>query len=161
MVVRARCIPGHRIVIEAHDDPAVPCEVGAAIRRLEALRQYFVAESVDEHRLEMQIHQENCCKEFPGEYARRAVISLFPRVASLFPDVGDRFLSSMEVDRLDAARFATFDDDDAKCQELECRYTTIEWKRIVGHESLRKWLEAGAYHPYFVSEGLDIGPKYR
>lgn len=83
------------------------------------------------------------------------------RVASLFLDVGDRFLSSMEVNGLESARSATFDDDDAKCKELEGQYTTVEWKRIVGHESLRKWLEAGAYHPYLVFEGLYLGPKYR
>lgn len=62
VVFKATCIPGHRIVIETHDDPVDPCEVGAAIHRLEALRQHLVAESVDEQQLEMQIHQGNCCK---------------------------------------------------------------------------------------------------
>ena len=32
---RAHCIPGHRIVIEAHEDRTDPCETGAAMRRLE------------------------------------------------------------------------------------------------------------------------------
>jgi hypothetical protein len=50
VVFRATCIPGHRIIIEAHEDPADPCDVGAALRRLEALRQYLVAESVEEQR---------------------------------------------------------------------------------------------------------------
>ena len=159
--LRARSIPGHRIVIHTHDDPTDPCDVGASTLRLEALRRHLVAESVNGQRLEMQIHARNCCKEFPGEYARRAEIHLFPRVESLFPDVGDRLLSSMEVHGLDSAMGATYDDDDSKSKELERQYTTVEWKRIVGHESLRKWLEAGAYHPYFVSVGLNVGPKYR
>jgi hypothetical protein len=160
VVFRARCIPGHRIVIETHEDPTDPCDVGAAMRRLETLRQHFVAESIDKQRLEMQIHATDCCKETPGEFARRAEIHLFPRVASLCPDVGDELLSEREVCGLDAARGATYQDVDTNCKELEGQYTTVEWKRILGHESLRQWLAAGAYHPYFVSVGLKMGPKF-
>ena len=156
VVTRAKCIiPEHRIFIETHDDPADPSDVGAAMRRLDALRQYLVAESLDAQRLEMRVHAGNCCRGTPSEFARRAEIRLFPRVASLCHGAGDQFLSYTEVCGLESAREATFFDElDTKCKKLECRYTTVEWKRILGHESLRKWIEAGAYHPYFVSVGL-------
>ncbi|HSS29383.1 MAG TPA: hypothetical protein VLL06_00035 [Nitrospiraceae bacterium] len=83
-----------------------------------------------------------------------------PRVASLLPDVGDALLSEEEVRGLDAARGATFQDVDANCEELEGQHTTVEWKRILGHESLRQSIEAGTYHPYFASEALNIGPTF-
>ena len=63
VVFKATCIPEHRIAIEAHEDPADPCEVGAAMRRLEALRQHLVAKSIDAQRLEMQVHGKNCCNK--------------------------------------------------------------------------------------------------
>jgi hypothetical protein len=159
---RAHCIPGHRIVIEAHEDRADPCEAGAAIRRLEVLRQHFIAESIQEERLELHTHAENCCtgQSKNREWYRRADIYLFPRVASLFLDVGGRLLSLREYDGLQSARTATFEDDDTTRKKLEGKYTTVEWKRILGHETVQAWLEAGAYHPYFVSAGLNIGLKY-
>jgi hypothetical protein len=156
VVLRANGIPEHRIAIETHDDPADPCDVGAAMRRLEALRRHLVAESVLEQRLEMHAHARNCCKETPGELARRAEIILFPRVASLFPDVGDQFLSHMEVSILQSAVDAVASHDDVRCKELEDQYTKVEWKRIVGHEFLRKWTEAGARHPLYVYGGFKM-----
>ena len=62
VVLRATCIPGHRILIEAHEDPADPCEVGAARRRLDTLRHHLVAQSIDAHRLEMQVHGTYYCQ---------------------------------------------------------------------------------------------------
>jgi len=157
----AHCLPGHRIVVRAHEDPADPCEAGAAMRRLKALRHHFMAESIKEERLELQIHAENCCTNtLRPELCRRSDIYLFPRVTSLFPDVGGRLLSLREYDGLESARAATFEDNDATCRKLESQYTKVEWQRILGHETLRAWLESGAYHPYFVSAGLNIGPKY-
>jgi hypothetical protein len=162
-VFKATCIPGHRIIIKAHEDPVDPCEVGAALRRIEALRHYLVEKSIDAQRIETQVHEKDCCKkmkETHEELCRRAEIHLFPRVESLCPDVGDALLSEREVSGLDAAMGATFQDVDANCKELEGQYTTVEWKRILGHESLRQWLDAGAYHPHFVSEELFIGPTF-
>jgi hypothetical protein len=159
---RSHCIPGHRIVIEAHEDRADPCEAGAAMRRLEVLRQYFLAESIEEERIELHTHAENCCTEKSKhrEWCRRSDIYFFPRVVSLLPDVGGQLLSLREYNGLESARAATFEDDDTTCKKLEGKYTQVEWKRILGHETLREWLEAGAYHPYFVSAGLNISPKY-
>ncbi|MBH0201339.1 MAG: hypothetical protein HP496_03295 [Nitrospira sp.] len=159
---RAHCIPGHRIVIEAHEDRSDPYETGAALRRLDVLRHHFIAGSVKEERLELQIHAENCCPEESSnsEWRRRADIYLVPRVASLFPDIGGQLLSLRKYRGLESARAATFEDDDTTCKKLEGKYTQVEWKRILGHETLREWLEAGAYHPHFVSAGLNIGPKY-
>ena len=154
VVVRAECIiPEQRIFIETHDDPADPFDVGAAMRRLDALRQYLVAKSFDAQRLEMQVHAGNCCTGTPSEFARRAEIHLFQRVTSLCHGAGDQFLSYTEVCGLESAWEATFLDD-LDTKKLECRYTTVEWKRMLGHESLRKWIEAGAYHPYFASVDL-------
>jgi hypothetical protein len=149
-------------VIEAHEDRADPCEAGAAMRRLEVLRQYFLAESIEEERIELQTHAENCCAELSKhrEWCRRSDIYLFPRVVSLLPDVGGQLLSLREYNGLESARAATFEDDDTMCKKLEGEYTQVEWKRILGHETLREWLEAGAYHPYFVSAGLNIGLEY-
>ena len=155
-IVRAYGLPEHRIVIETSEDPADPCDVGAAMRRLEALRRHFVAESIREQRLEMHAHARNGCKDTPGEFARRAEIMLFPRVASLFPDLGDRFLSHWEVSLLQSARDAVAAHDDARCRELEGQYTSVEWTRIVGHESLKKWAEAGARHPLYVYGGFKM-----
>lgn len=159
---RAHCIPGHRVVIEAHEDRADPCEAGAAMRRLEVLRQYFLAASIEEERIELHTHAENCCAELSKhrEWCRRSDIYLFPRVVSLLPDVGGQLLSLREYNGLESARAATFEDDDTMCKKLEGKYTQVEWKRILGHETLREWLEAGAYHPYFVSAGLNIGLEY-
>lgn len=161
-LVRARDIPGHRIVIEAHEDRADPCEIGVAMPRLEVLRQYFLAESVEEDRIELLIHAENCCtEEFKHrELCRHADIYLFPQVTSLFPDVGGRLLSLREYRGLESARGVTFKVDDVTCKKLEGEFTKVEWKRILGYETLREWLEAGAYHHYFVSAGLNISPKY-
>lgn len=163
LVMRTKCLPGHRINIKAHEDPADPCEVGAALRRLEALRHHLVGQSIDAQRIELQVHGQDCCQETKGvtaEFWWRAEIQLFPRVTSLYPGVGDSLLSEREVSGLSAARSATFHDVDANCKELEGKYTTIEWQRILGHESLRQWIEACAYHPYFASEALNIGPTF-
>jgi len=154
VVFKATCIPEHRIAIEAHEDPADPCEVGAAMRRLEALRQHLVAKSIDAQRLEMQVHGKNCCKEtngIPGEFWRRAEIRLFPRVESLCTDVGDRFLSYREVYIFESAVLALITHDKVTCKELENQCTRDEWKRILGYESLREWIEAGGYHPLYLS----------
>ena len=163
LVMRTKCIPGHRIVIEAHEDPADPLEVGAALRRLKALRHHLVAQSIDAQRIELQVHGKDCCQEtkgVPAEFWWRAEIHLFPRVASLYPEVGDALLSEREVSGLEAARGETFHDVDANCKELEGQHTTVEWQRILGHDSLRQWIEASAYHPYFASEALNIGPTF-
>ena len=61
LVMSTKGIPGHRIVIEAHEDPADPLEVGAALRRLEALRHHLVAQSIDAQRIELQVHGKDCC----------------------------------------------------------------------------------------------------
>lgn len=157
LVMRRQYIPGHRIVIEAHEDPADPLEVGAALRRLEALRHHLEGQSIEAQRIELQVHGKGCCQEtkgVPAEFWWRAEIYLFPRVASLYPDVGDALLSEREVSGLEDARGATFHDVDANCKELEGQHPTVEWKRILGHASLRQWIEAGAYHPYFASGAL-------
>ncbi len=150
-------------MIEAHGDRADPCETGAAMRRLEVLRHHFIAGSIAEDRLELQTHAEMCCPNTSKyhESCCRADIYLFPWVASLFSNVGGRLLSHREYAGLQSARAATFDDDAATCRKLERKYTKVEWQRILGHETLRAWLEAGAHHPYFVSADLNIGPKYR
>ena len=75
VVFKATCILGHRIIIEAHEDPADPCEVGAALRRLEALRHHLVAQSIDAQRIELQVHGKDCCqatKGVPAEFWWRA-----------------------------------------------------------------------------------------
>lgn len=160
-LMRARGIPGHRIVIEAHEDRTDPCETGAAMRRLEVLRHHFITRSIAEDRLELQVHAKNCCTENKNhERCRRSDIYLFPLVESLFPEIGGRLLSLREYRSLESARAATFENDDATRRKLESKYTTVEWKCILGHETLRAWLESGAHHPYFVSAGLNIGPTY-
>jgi len=161
-LMRAHVIPGHRIVIEAHEDRVDPCETGTAMRRLDLLRHHFIAGSIAEERLELQVHAENCCmNRLRPEWCRRADIFLFPWVASLFPDVGGQLLSLREYRGLESARTATFEDADTACRKLERTFTTVEWQRILGHATLRAWLDAGASHPHFVSGGLNVGPKYR
>jgi hypothetical protein len=158
---RIQIIPEHRIAIEAHDDPADPADSGTAPRRLEVLRDYVLAtKSIDRQRLidpqrlvEMHTHSGPCCKDFSGELARRAEIYLFPRVASLFPDVGDPFLSCKEFCALDSAIHAEMAHDTQRCEQLDEKHSKVEWKRIVGHDSLKKWIEAGAYHPLYFQGG--------
>lgn len=75
LVVRTTCIPGHRIIIKAHEDPADPCEVGAALRRLEALRHHLVGQSIEEQRIELQVHG----KEYPFQSEKAPRL---PRVTS-------------------------------------------------------------------------------
>lgn len=66
LVMRTKCIPGHRIVIEAHEDPADPLEVGAALRRLETLRHHLVGQSIDAQRIVLQVHGKDCCQATKG-----------------------------------------------------------------------------------------------
>jgi hypothetical protein len=65
--------------------------------------------------------------------------------------VGDRFLSYREVYILESAVLALITHDKVTCKELENQYTRDEWKRILGYESLREWIEAGGYHPLYLS----------
>jgi hypothetical protein len=39
--------------------------------------------------------------------------------------------------------------DTQRCEQLDEKHSKVEWKRIVGHDSLKKWIEAGAYHPLY------------
>ena len=93
-VWRAHLIPEHRIFIETHEDPSDLRDIAMAARRLQALRQHFLYESVDEGRLEGRTHEQDCyCKQSPDEWSRRAEINLFPRAVSRCPDVGEPLLS--------------------------------------------------------------------
>ena len=145
---RAREIPGHRIELKASEDHADPQDAGCALRRLDFLLQCFLAGLVDETRLELS---DNSCSAEAGSFARRAEIHLFPRVASLFDD-GRPLLSREDISALQTARevvlFPPNAFTDSKRKLLE-RYTSNDWMRIVGHESLDKWASAGAQHPLY------------
>lgn len=81
--------------------------MAAALRRLETLRHHLVGQSIDAQRIVLQVHGKDCCqatKGGPAEFWWRAEIYLFPRVASLYPDVGDALLSEREVSGLEAVR---------------------------------------------------------
>jgi hypothetical protein len=142
-VWRAQGIPEHRIAIEAHEDRADSRDVGMAMRRLAALQSHFLTESVPEERLEMQTHTGNCCEEVHGEFARRVEIHLFPRVPSHYPDVGEPFLTYRELQVRQSAWEAVIFHDSEKCKQFEEKYTRTDWKRIVGYDSLREWVEEG------------------
>jgi hypothetical protein len=150
-VWRARGIPDHRILIETHDDLSDSHDVGMATHRLEALRGYFVAESIDAQRIEGQdhTHTDNCPEHITGEFARRADIHLFPRVLSLCREIGDPFLSLDELSTLELARDTVLFPYRHDWKKVEEKCSKDEWKRIVGYESLTKWAFAGARHPLY------------
>ena len=148
-VWRAQRIPGHRITIETHNDLLDSREVGMAVRRHEALRRHFLAEGVGERRLEMKVHGVNCCREAPGQFARRAEIRLFPQVPSLASDVGDQLLSYDELSVLESARLTVLLHEDERCRQVEGQYRKDDWRRIVGYESLKSWAAAGGRHPLY------------
>jgi hypothetical protein len=125
------------------------------------LRDHFITGFVQAERLELQIHGEQCCTNgMRLELCCRSDIYLFPWVASLFPDVGGALLSLREYDGLQSARAATFEDDAVMCKKFETKLSAVERQRILGYGTVRDWLEAGAYHLYFVSAGLNVGQKY-
>ncbi len=74
VVFRAHMVPEHRINIVTHEDPTDSRDQGMAVRRLDTLRRFCLAESISEERILLHTHPENCsrCSEFPGKFARRA-----------------------------------------------------------------------------------------
>ena len=155
VIFRAHMIPEHRIDIVTHEDPADSRDKGMAVRRLETLRRFCLAESIPEERLGLHTHPENCsrCRENPGEYARLATACAIPRVASLSDETGEPYLGFEEVytlqDARDAVRSAIMYKNYARYEELERQHSRAEWRRIVGHDSLREWAQAGASHPFY------------
>ena len=150
VTLRAHMIPTHRIDIVTHEDPTDSRDKGMAVHRLDTLRRFCLAESIPENRLELHTHPELCstCRENSGEYARYARACAFPCTASL-SDVGEFYLSFEEVVTLQSAREALMSKNYERWQELEKQYSPAGWRRIVGHDSLREWLRAGADHPLY------------
>ena len=147
---RAQTIPGHRLVLKVHEDFHDPQEVGCAPLRLEFLRQKFLAAGIDDNRLELELPLVEYWDTEARRFARRAEVHLFPRVASLHND-GRPFLSMDEISQLEKARQVALlppCDTESTRKFLE-RLTSNDWMRIVGHESLDKWVENGARHPRY------------
>jgi hypothetical protein len=151
VIFRAHMIPEHWIDIVTHEDPTDSHDKGMAVRRLDTLRRFCLAESISEERIVLHTHYENCasCREFPGKFARRANACAFPRIASLSDEIGESYLSFAEVVTLQSAREALMSKDYERWEELEKQHSPAGWKRIVGHDSLREWLRAGADHPLY------------
>ncbi|MBT5873597.1 MAG: hypothetical protein HOH43_09275 [Candidatus Latescibacteria bacterium] len=149
VVWRACVIPEHRIEINTHDDPADSRDVGLAITRLQPLQRRFLSASIPEERIELRPHPENCCKEVPIDYARRAEISLFPRIANLSGDPDEYFLSYDEVNTLQSAREAVIFEDLTRYTLLCEQHTQADWRRILGYDSLDEWADAGAFHSLY------------
>ena len=155
VIFRAHTIPEHRIDIVTHEDPADSRDKGMAVRRLDTLRRFFLAESIPEERLGLHTHPENCsgCREFSGEFARYATACAIPRVASLSDEIGEPYLGFEELytlqDAREAVREAVMFKKHVRCEELERQHSRAEWRRIVGHDSLREWAQAGANHPLY------------
>jgi hypothetical protein len=149
-VLRAPMLPDHRLTIEAHEDRADAREIGLAMRRLETLKTFLVEAGVLLP-IELQAHTNNCLRCNGGESSRCGDLIMFPRVASLGLEVGDPFLTIDEVHALRLARetICPVWRHEQEWQELDSRYPKEQWKRIVGHESLKQWMEAGALHPLY------------
>lgn len=149
VIYRAHKFPEYRIDIVTHEDPADLLDKGMAVRRLDTLRRFCLAESIPEEQLVLHTHPENCpsCRESPGVHARYAKVCAFPRVASLSDEMGEPYLSLEEVLTLRSAREAIFSEDYARCESLNRQHSRAEWRRIVGHDSMKEWAQAGAKHP--------------
>lgn len=148
-VWRAQIIPRHRIEIEAHEDLEDMRDAGMAMRRLEALRDYLLVNSIPEERLEMRVRSGKFWVPRTGEFARIGAIRLFPRVASLRSGVGEPLLSCAEVCLLQRARELVVFAKDRELGEFVKRFGQIDWTRIVGYPSLRQWVSKGARHPLY------------
>ena len=150
VIYRARTLPGYRIDIVTHEDPADLLDKGMAVRRLDSLRRFCLGESIPEERLVLHTHPENCssCRESPGVYARYARTCAFPGVASLSDEIGEPYLSFEEVLTLQDAREAILSKDE-RCESLNRQHSRAEWRRIVGYDSMREWALAGAKHPIY------------
>lgn len=151
VIFRAHMIPEHRIDIVTHEDPTDSRDEGMAVRRLDTLRKFCLAESISEERIVLHTHPENCssCSEFPGKFARRANACAFPRIASLSDEIGESDLSFEEVVTFQSAREALISKNYERWEELEKQHSPARWRRIVGHDSLRDWLRTGANHPLY------------
>ncbi|NUZ08845.1 hypothetical protein [Piscinibacter koreensis] len=146
---RARMIPAHRVAIDTYEDPHDPRDRGAAAQRMESVRLYMVDQGVDSSRLEMQVHAGTAGASPTGESARRADVTLFPRVASLTSRPGDPDLNLAEVRCLQRAReLALFPDSEMR-SFFEERWREIDWMRVVGHPSFDDWAARGAPHPLY------------
>jgi len=163
VIYRAHTLPEYRIDIVTHEDPADLLDKGMAVRRLDTLRRFCLAESVPEEELVLHTHPENCssCREFPGVYARYAKVCAFPRVASLSDEIGEPYLSFEEVLTLQSAREAISSKDYERCESLNSQHSRDEWRRIVGHDSMREWALTGAKHPIYAWVPPDIFFKKR
>jgi hypothetical protein len=149
VVSRAKLIPGHRIEVETQEDPADPREVGMAVERRDALRKVFLENSIAEKRLEMHVCPVNGPVAKLGECALLGEIRMFPRVASLSAGVGEPLLSFRELGLLYSARDAVRFPKEHDLGELSRRWGQVDWKRIVGYESLSEWVNAGAHDPLY------------
>ena len=148
-VWRARILPEHRIEIETHEDRADPREIGLAVSRSKVLRDFFLEKPIPEERLEMRVNPAGFRPPGTGALARRGEIHLFPRVASLGTGLGEPLLGYEEVDLLNSVFETVHYREDNDLGKFARWDGLIDWTRIVGYESLAKWVSAGARHPLF------------
>ena len=128
-----------------------PREMGAAARRLEALRERFLAESVSEERLTLRTHNENgdCGGLDDFCWGRMAVIHLFPPIASLSKRAGPHFLDYEEYRTLMSILYHYVWEDEAFRESKRQRITKAEWRRFTGFDTYEAWVQAGSVHPFY------------
>ncbi len=164
-IERAQMIPKYmRIEILAHEDPTDPSEKGVAALRLEDARRKFIElMPSSEERMEIYTHSGDHCAwcqmVSDRSFARTVEIHFFQRVESLSSKTDRPYLDFDEVALLRSIKWYVHEGAVDRIKELEasrevfspvtCTFTPVDWKRIVGRDSLIEWFQAGAYHPAF------------